>query len=502
MMKNKDKIISVEQITIVILLGLGIILSLIQFFYNRSIWIDEAMLSMNIIRKGFFELFKSLDYLQVAPILFLMIEKFFSTLIPNSEYGLRLLPLLSYWVALFFFYKTVKILFNNKFATILALSLFVLNYFLIYYSSEVKQYMIDVMVYTAIVYFILKNYKREQTKLYILSIAGILAVFLSNVTPIILSVAGLYLLYDQFYLKKTKNIAGLAVVFIIWLSAFAVYYYFFIANHPSREFMVGFWTFVHGFLPLNSFSDLVKFLVAKGWWTLNMFSPHIPLIIIIVILFINGIINMIRRKNIGLIILTCSPVIIHLLLSGLRLYPVDQRLVLYIMPSLILICTAGFMYIIEWLSPRFKSFNPKFLCFIPIIFLFSFKEYPVKYITVPFEIKKDIKYLKENIKDDETIYVYWLGGTSFQYYQDIGLADFKTPVIIDKRMQIFGRLPHQSDLLQPLENIHGKCWLVFAKDRNWNMDKDYIINHLDSIGYKRMKDYETTSSSIYLYDFE
>jgi len=110
MLKNRCKKITVEQITIAILIGLGILLPLIQFIYNRSIWLDEAMLSLNIIHKGYFELLKPLDYVQVAPILFLIIEKFFSTIIPNSEYGLRLFPLLSYWVSLFFFYKIVKIL--------------------------------------------------------------------------------------------------------------------------------------------------------------------------------------------------------------------------------------------------------------------------------------------------------------------------------------------------------------------------------------------------------
>jgi hypothetical protein len=212
---------------------------------------------------------------------------------------------------------------------------------------------------------------------------------------------------------------------------------------------------------------------------------------------------MIRGKKTGLIILTCIPVIIHLLLSGLRLYPYETRLILYLLPSFILICTVGFMYIIEWLSSRFKFLNLKLLCFVPIIFLFSFKEFPVTYlITVPFEVKKDIKFLKENIKDGETIYVYWLGGSSFQYYQDIGLADFKTPVIIDKELQVFGRLLNQSDHLIKLEGIYGRAWLYFVNDPVWNEDQGFIINQLDSIGHKKIKEYKTISSSIYLYDFK
>jgi len=105
------------------------------------------------------------------------------------------------------------------------------------------------------------------------------------------------------------------------------------------------------------------------------------------------------------------------------------------------------------------------------------------------------------VQDDETIYVHWLGGFAFQYYQDIGLADFKAPVIIGKENQMFKPLDDKSDYLKVLEKIHGKCWLYFVHFRYWN-DEEYIINQLDSAGYNRIKEYKTPGSSIYLYDFK
>ncbi|HXU28003.1 MAG TPA: hypothetical protein VN698_12305, partial [Bacteroidia bacterium] len=91
-----------HQVTIAVML-LGVALSLIQFLYNRSIWLDEAMLSLNIINRSYIQLLTPLDSLQVAPIGFLFIEKFFSLSIPNSEYGLRLFPLLCFWVSIYLF---------------------------------------------------------------------------------------------------------------------------------------------------------------------------------------------------------------------------------------------------------------------------------------------------------------------------------------------------------------------------------------------------------------
>jgi hypothetical protein len=495
--------ISIEKIIIGVLLVLGVTIPLAQFLCNRSLWVDEAMLALNIIHKDYFELLKPLDYNQVAPILFLEIEKFFSTLIPNSEYGLRLFPLLCFWMALFPFYKTVKIIFNNRLATIFALSLFVFNITLIYYSSEVKQYICDVMVYTAIIYFVLKNYKRDQIKFYILGIVGALAVFLSNVAPIILSVAGLYLLYEQFYVKKSNNnIISLVVVFAVWLSVFAVYYYFFIYNHPIKDFMLQSWSAYEGFLPFDSLSRFVRFLVRSAGSVLLNFASQIPLIVITAIFVAIGLFGMIKKKKFGLIIIACCPIIIHILLSGLHLYPFARRLILYIMPSMMIICTAGFTYIITLLSPRLKPGIFRLCYFIPIIFVFSFYEFPLKHITHYFEdVKKDLRYLKENAKDDEAVYVLnSFCGYTFQYYLDIGFIDINVPIIIcsENFWEIWQTPKPMDNDREILRKIPGNCWLIFDYG---GLSEEYIINHFDSIGYKNVKKANLPESIIHIYNF-
>lgn len=91
-MNNKFRF---EKISANIILLFGVILVLFQLLYNRSLWGDEAKLALNIINKSYLELFQPLDNGQVAPILFLQIEKIFTTIIPNSEIGLRVFPFLS-----------------------------------------------------------------------------------------------------------------------------------------------------------------------------------------------------------------------------------------------------------------------------------------------------------------------------------------------------------------------------------------------------------------------
>jgi hypothetical protein len=151
------KIDNNEKAIIKLTIIAGVLLSTLQFFYNRSLWLDEAYLALNIINKSHFELLKPLDLRQVAPILFLIIEKIFSDLIPNSEFGLRLFPLISFWLSIFLFYKLIKAIQQNYYAIIFSLSLFVFNTTLIYYSSEVKQYMTDALVLISVYYLILRK---------------------------------------------------------------------------------------------------------------------------------------------------------------------------------------------------------------------------------------------------------------------------------------------------------------------------------------------------------
>ena len=50
-----------------IIIGLGIILRLVQYLYNRSLWLDEASLALNVIEKSFSGLLQPLGYDQMAP---------------------------------------------------------------------------------------------------------------------------------------------------------------------------------------------------------------------------------------------------------------------------------------------------------------------------------------------------------------------------------------------------------------------------------------------------
>ncbi len=72
---------SVENISVAFILFVGIVFRLRQYLFGRSLWLDEAMLALNIVNRNFSQMFQPLDFNQGAPIGFLLIEKFFNTLL-------------------------------------------------------------------------------------------------------------------------------------------------------------------------------------------------------------------------------------------------------------------------------------------------------------------------------------------------------------------------------------------------------------------------------------
>ena len=128
-----------------IIIGLGIVLRLVQYLYNRSLWFDEVSLALNVIEKTFSELLQPLDYGQMAPPGFLLVAKVLINTFGDGEYVLRLFPLAAGIFSLFIFYEVARRVLSQR-GLIIALAFFAISYPLIRYSSEFKQYSSDVAI--------------------------------------------------------------------------------------------------------------------------------------------------------------------------------------------------------------------------------------------------------------------------------------------------------------------------------------------------------------------
>src|SRR5438132_4168306 len=75
---------------LVVLVGIGIALRVAQYAANRSLWVDEAWVALNLIERPLSGLTTHLSFNQAAPIGFLLVERIVAKLLGFSEYALRL----------------------------------------------------------------------------------------------------------------------------------------------------------------------------------------------------------------------------------------------------------------------------------------------------------------------------------------------------------------------------------------------------------------------------
>ncbi|HAE59165.1 MAG TPA: hypothetical protein DCG54_06560, partial [Anaerolineae bacterium] len=97
-----------SDLTAALLIGMGLVLRLRQYLSGRSLWLDEAMLALNIVERDFWGLLKPLDYDQGAPLGFLLLEKLTISLLGNGELTLRLPSVIAGCLALVFFYLLLR----------------------------------------------------------------------------------------------------------------------------------------------------------------------------------------------------------------------------------------------------------------------------------------------------------------------------------------------------------------------------------------------------------
>src|SRR5262245_43067673 len=163
-----------------LLIAAGTALRVWQYLANRSLRIDEAALAENILSRSWAGLAQSLDYLQVAPVGFLWIEKAAASVLGTSEYALRLLPLLA-GVASLFVFRSLSRRVLAPGPALLALALFAFNRWLIFYSADLKQYSTDALVAAALLLIAVRSLEHppERARAAGLALAGFAAGLLS-----------------------------------------------------------------------------------------------------------------------------------------------------------------------------------------------------------------------------------------------------------------------------------------------------------------------------------
>jgi hypothetical protein len=473
-----------------LIIGCGIVLAVYQYVYNRSLWHDEAVLSLNIINRDFHGLTKPLDFAQVAPIGFLWVTKIFVLIFGDNEYALRLFPLISFLTAIPLFYLLVERLAKDKLIALLSTSIFCITKNLLVYSSEVKSYSVDVLVTVLILYLSFSLSFRKGGSLAIYAVAGGMAVWFSTAAIIILSVCGLYLLYQETYRKKNW---GMLIPFMAWMVSFSIYFVEFIYRHPNRKYQIT--DFQQSFMPLNPLSgEFYGFLLnAVKEMHVNLgFGRFWPIPFALSLI---GVAYLIRNRCFRTLYFFLAPITVHLAMSGLKMYPFIGRLILYTTPMTILVFSIGIYAAFDVFQTQLIKL-PLSALIVPVLVMFYplARDFPIENQ----EIKKSLSFVKKHSRSDVPIYVYYGSYPAFTYYKDkMGILN---PII-------FGTLtPGQSGIHEEdLNNLRGKVYLLFSHVYPFTPEDNeelYAVNFLLNNGAELLDTRKFRGSSVYVFDIK
>jgi len=343
-------------------LGLGVVTRAISYLANRSLWLDESMIALNIESRSFMELANTLDFGQVAPLGFLWLEKLSVTALGVNELALRLWPYLAGVVCLFLIDMLASRLLRPA-GRLFAVSLVAVSGSLIYYSSEVKQYSFDVLLAVLLMLTAVAcaprllggeevhegsgpDLQRMWRRMWLgLASAGALAVWFSH--PLVFVLPGVLLYLWMAPGPRAPRLRPLLLTAVVWGASFAAAFYVTARGASQHPAMAQFW--VEGFMPIppTRVSDIAWFVDAASGWIRNTldFSETESFLRTIAIWcgFALAVVGAARAwvRDRAALVLIASPVVLALLASALRLYPFKGRLILFLVPSTIILMGWG-----------------------------------------------------------------------------------------------------------------------------------------------------------------
>ncbi len=483
-MKNKNS--KILHAILYSFIGLGVGIRVFQFIYNRSLWYDEATLALNIIEKDFVQLTSPLYYNQVAPILYLYLQKALTLLLGEHDFVLRISSLIGGIAFLYFSYLLSK-RFLQQTGALLTTAILAMSYPLVYYSTEAKPYMLDALTFVILFLFYLKIKEHRKWKIYF-SIAGVVAIWVSFPSIFALASIGLLSFVDQpipkLTLKKGIKILGLHLP---WVISFLLNYYFIIHGHSNANQMISFWEqhFMPSLFPLDNFLIWNAKHFAQFFYIILGFGKWIS--VLCICFFLLAIYQIIKKKDYK-IFLFCFPLVLHLGLSYFYIYPFAERLVLYSAFSIAFLIAYGSEYINNC---RLKSLAISLITILIINLVFvTIKKLPIERE----EAKLAIKILNKKVEPKDNIYVYYGAVPALKFYRN--------KILINEDKIVFGNEFRDSPekYYQEIEKIKGNTWLVFTHYLASELLE--ILQKVEENGEKRIIEQKTSVKNLRIFLLE
>ena len=397
---------------------LGIVVRIRQYIGNRSLWLDESFLALNIISrsvKGLLDV--PLDFNQAGPAGFLVAEKFATELFGKGEFALRAFPL--FWGILSVpLFALVALRLLEPLGAVAAVALFSLAGPLIYFSSEVKPYSGDVAAIVALLLIGLTALNRPLSlrRALALGILGFLVMQFTYAGVLAAAGIGAALVALLALDRRSDRVASTIVLVGTWAVGAIVFLATYVASDRAYYSRGG------AFAPLPSSPADVSWYfrrVAYVATDANLYRTlSDPLVIVSLLAAVLGVVGTVAlaARNWRSFALVVAPVLATVAASGVHRYPLLSRTMVFFVPLAFLLIAAGSVALANKLPAALRGLA--IVCVLAVLLAhaaFAGIYNPIHRVE-PWAIKESLSYVGQHWREGDVLYVHYPSQYAFAYY--------------------------------------------------------------------------------------
>lgn len=471
-------LLSSDVIAWTIMLG-GVALRVRQVAAHLSLGNDEAALLRSIAHASWAGLARPFPNHQSAPILFLLMQKAFITVLGNWDTVSEIFPLLAGCLAIYFFCRIAR----RHLGTfgLIAVLAFCLSLWLVSYSANPKQYSSDVLVTVVLIDVadrVLTGQPRRRDFL-LLGMAGAFAIWLSHPSVFILPGIGLALLLRERRGQELRRLAPVAGVGLAWGAAFAVDYLVSLRNMAGDAYLQKYWQAF--FMPMPPWSHSPWFLEAYRSLLLPVAgrTDVLTLLLWSALLVAGGLSLLLAKRSLAMLLLL--PFALTLAASAWHKYPVWDRLLLFLAPLVYLIAAEGLRRVYLWTSPWNRAVAVAASAVLCVAILWPMAVSAKRNFFAPphpWDMRILVEHMSRNWTTADSVFVSG-GGETFQYYaESYGLRPASLTI------QNSHRIVHFYLYRRELQQYAGRerVWVVFAHFEEQSFQHQRYVKYLNRVG--------------------